>query len=186
MIGSVARRYARALFALAKEQGQLEPTAVDVAKAAAIAGDTQIRQVLRNPLLSATRRRDIVELIIREVQPSDLVDRFLRLISDKQRLEDLPGIDRDFRRMLDEELGRVQVDVRTALPPSDAQRDALVAAFSKLTGKEVIPAITVDPELIGGVVVEAEGRVYDGSVKTHFARIAKELAGNAQLGSSET
>ena len=68
MIGSVARRYARALFALAKEQDALEPTSAVLARAAAIADDPGVRQVLRNPLLSAARRTDIAELIIGEVE----------------------------------------------------------------------------------------------------------------------
>lgn len=181
MIASVSRRYARALFSLAKEQGAPEAVAAELAKAAAIAADPGVRQVLRNPLLSAGRRRDIADIILRDVDASDLLNRFLRLLADSQRLDELPGIEREFRRMLDDELGRVQVTIRTAQPLADAQRDEIVSTFANITGRQVIPTVVVDPDLLGGVLVEAGGRVYDGSVKTHFARIAKELAGAVSL-----
>lgn len=181
MTGSVSRRYARALFALAQEGAALEATAAELGRAAAIAADPEVRRVLRNPLLSAKSRADITRLIIDHIKPSDLVERFLHLLSDRQRLDELPNMDRRFQAQLDQALGRVRIDVRSARPLADAQRDSIVAAFEALSGKDVIPAETVDPELLGGVVVEAEGRVYDGSVKTHFARIAKELAGAASL-----
>jgi len=178
---AVARRYARAIFALAQEQKQLEAVAEEVGRAAAIAGDPEVRRVLRNPLLSAARRSDIAQLVIDDVKPSDLVERFLRVLGDGRRLDELPDINRHFQALLDANLGRVRVAVRSARPLDKAQQDNVVAAFATLTGKDVIPAIAVDSDLLGGIVVEAEGRVYDGSVKTHFARIAKELAGNVSL-----
>lgn len=181
MIASVSRRYARALFALAKEQGLLEPIAADLARAAAVAADPGVRQVLRNPLLSAGRRADIAGLIVGQLQPSPLLDSFLRLLADSQRLDELPGIEREYARMLDAALGRIQVTVRTAQPLDAGQQDEIVSTFARITGKQVIPTVVVDPALLGGVVVEAGGRVYDGSVKTHFARIAKELAGAVSL-----
>lgn len=181
MTGSVSRRYARALFALAQEQNALEPTAAELTRAAAIAADPDVRRLLRNPLLSAARRRDIAELVVSDIKPSELVGRFIRLLGDNQRMDELPEIQRHFQALLDRALGRVRVAVRSARPLADKQRDAIVAAFSAVTGKQVVPAVAVDAELLGGVVVEAEGRVYDGSVKTHFARIAKELAGTAAL-----
>lgn len=181
MTGSVSRRYARALFALAQERNALETTAAELARAAAIAADPDVRRVLRNPLLSSERRRDIAQLVIDDVKPSELLDHFIRLLADAQRMDELPGIDGHFQAMLDTALGRVRVAMRSARPLDAAQRDAIVAAFAALTGKQVVAAVAVDAGLLGGVVVEAEGRVYDGSVKTHFARIAKDLAGAASL-----
>jgi len=181
MTGSVSRRYARALFALAEEQKALEATSEQLARAAAVAVDPEVRRTLRNPLLTSAHRNAIAQLIIDDVKASDLVERFLRLLADRRRMDELPGIDAHFQALLDRSLGRVRVGVRSARPLDAGQRDAIVAAFATLTGKEVMPSEVVDPELLGGVVVEAEGRVYDGSVKTHFERIAKEFAGSASL-----
>lgn len=181
MNGSVSRRYARALFALAKQAGALESTAEELIRAAAITAHPDVRQVLRNPLISAEHRRAIVRLIVEEKPTSDLVDRFLKLLSDHQRLVDLPGIERHFGELLDTELGRVRVTVRSAAALAPEQHDQIVATFSRLTGKHVMPTVEIDPELLGGVVVETQGRVYDGTVKTQFTRIAKQLADAALL-----
>jgi F-type H+-transporting ATPase subunit delta len=61
------------------------------------------------------------------------------------------------------------------------QEKNLITTFSKLTGKQVIPTVVIDPDLLGGVLVEAQGKVYDGTVRAQLARLAKELTGTASL-----
>jgi F-type H+-transporting ATPase subunit delta len=176
-MSAVARRYAKALFALAKDGGALQPTADQLARAAAIAGDPTVDPVLRSPLLSAARRRDVAEMLIRELRLPDLLARFVRLLADHQRLAALPAIAEHFRDLLDHELGRVRIAIQSARALEPRQEEAVIATFAKLTGKQVIPTVAVNPDLLGGVIVEAEGKVYDGSVRTHLDRLAKELAG---------
>jgi len=181
MSGAVARRYARALFALAKEGRLLQPTADQLERVAAVANDPHLGPVLDNPLLSAQRRRDIAQTLIRELALSDLLARFLSLLADHQRLGELDSIADHFRRLLDDEMGRVRIAIRCAAPLDPRQETDLLAVFSKLTGKDIIPQVAVDPDLLGGIVVEAEGKVYDGSVRTQLHRLAKELSGAASL-----
>jgi F-type H+-transporting ATPase subunit delta len=83
--------------------------------------------------------------------------------------------------LLDEEKGRVRLSVRTAVELNDADQKQLIIAFANLTGKEVIPTVTVDPDLLGGVLVEVKGKVYDGSVRAQLDRIANQLAGETIL-----
>jgi len=179
MSNKTARRYAKALFALAKDNGALQPTAEQLARVAAVATDPTVRPVLCSPLLSPTRRRELAELLVRELGLSDLLARFIRLLADNQRLGELPGIDEHFQQLLDREMGHVRIVIRSATALGTAQHQELVATFSKITGKEVIPNSIVDPDLLGGVVVEVDGKVYDGSVRTQLQRLAKELTGTA-------
>lgn len=179
MKGSVSRRYAKALFALAKEKGVLEPTADELAKLGGVASNPALAPVLRSPLLSPSRRSALAKTLIDDLRLSDLLGRFVKLLADRQRLADLPGIADFFSKLLDEEKNRVRLDVRTAMKLTDAQQKALVDGFARLTGKEVIPSVTVDPDLLGGVVAEVRGKVYDGSVRTQLDRLANELAGKA-------
>jgi F-type H+-transporting ATPase subunit delta len=176
-VSAVARRYATALFALAKEAGALSPSAEELARAAALAGEPSVAAVLGSPLLSATQRRDFAQTLAGEVQASPLLARCIALLADHQRLDELPAIHRRFQELLDQDLGRVRVTVRSASAPSAAQQAELVGAFAAITGKHVVPTVVVDPELLGGVVVEAEGKVYDGSLRTQFDRLAKALTG---------
>ena len=177
-MSAVARRYAKALFALAKDDHTLEPTADQLARLAAVAADPAVGPVLRNPLLSPTRRGEIAATLARELALPETSTHFLRLLADHQRLGELSAIADEFQRMLDREMGRVRVTVRTALPLDTQQHADIVARFSQLTGKQVIPSVVVDAALLGGVVVEAEGKVYDGSVRTHLDRLAKALSGS--------
>ena len=181
MSGAVARRYARALFALAKESGALPEAAEQLARLAAVASDPTVAPVLRSPLLSTARRHELAQMLARELMLSDLLSRFLQLLADHQRLGELPAIADRFQQLLDTELGRVRVTLRTATPLDAKQEADIVAVFARLTGKQVMSRIVVDAELLGGVVVEVEGKVYDGSVRTQLDRLAKELSGAASL-----
>ena len=181
MSGAVSRRYARALFALAKEGKVLEQTAEQLARVAAVAADPAVAPLLRSPLLSVARRSELAHTLARELGLADLMPRFLRLLADQQRLGELPMIADGFQRLLDAERHRVRVTIRTALTLDARQQADIVAAFADVTGKEVLPHVVVEPDLLGGVVVEVEGKVYDGSVRTHLARLAKDLSGAHSL-----
>ncbi|HXQ21698.1 MAG TPA: ATP synthase F1 subunit delta [Candidatus Acidoferrales bacterium] len=178
-MSAVAGRYAKALFALAKESGALQPTADQLGRAAAVASDPTVEPVLRSPLLSAARRRDLAEMLVRELKLPDLLARFVRLLADHQRLAALPAIAERFQNLLDRDLGRVRITIRSARALDAKQEQDIVATFATLTGKQVIPMVAINSDLLGGVVVEAEGKVYDGSVRTHLDRLAKELIGTA-------
>jgi F-type H+-transporting ATPase subunit delta len=177
MTGAVGRRYARALFSLAKETAVLQPTADELARVADVAEDPAVGSVLRSPLLAPQRRTDLVDLLTRELRLSDLLARFLKLLAAHHRLAQLPAIQDHFQRLLDAELGRVRVRIRSAGPLDAAQQQALVDTFATITGKQVLATIAIDADLLGGVVVEVEGRVYDGSVRAQLERLAKEIAG---------
>lgn len=181
MTGAVARRYAKAVFALAKDAGTLQPTADQLARLAAIASDPTVGPVLRSPLLSAARRHDLAQTLSRELTLSELLAHFIQLLADHQRLAELPAIADRYQQLLDTELGRVRITIRSASPLDAKQETDIVAVFARRTGKQVISNLVVDTALLGGVIVEVEGTVYDGSVRTQLDRLAKELSGAASL-----
>ena len=181
MSGAVARRYAKALFALAKDSATLQPTADELARLAAVAADPTVGPVLRSPLLSVARRQALAQMLARELSLSELLSHFLQLLADHQRLGELPAIADRYQQLLDTELGRVRLTIRSARPLDAKQEADIVAAFAKLAGKQIISRVVVDTNLLGGVVVEIQGKVYDGSVRTQLDRLAKELSGAASL-----
>ena len=119
MKGSVSRRYAKALFALAKEKGVLEPTADELARLGSTASNPDLAPVLRSPLLSPSRRSALAKTLIDDLRLSDLLGRFVQLLADRQRLADLPGIADFFLKFLDEEKNRVRLDVEFLRPISE-------------------------------------------------------------------
>lgn len=180
-MSTVSRRYAKALFALAKDAAAVSPTAEELTRLAALAAEPTVSTVLGSPLLSPAHRLEFARTLAREITASPLLTRFICLLADHQRLAELPAIHRYFQQLLDLELGRLRVTIRSSSLLSAQQQTELVATFVSITGKQVLPTLVVDPDLLGGVVVEAAGKVYDGSVRTQLTRLAKELTGTASL-----
>lgn len=181
IVGSVARRYARAILALADEQGSLEQTAAELQLLRAVAEDGDVAQALANPLLSASARRQLAQTIADTLKLSATGRNFVCLLADHRRLDQLVGIAHEFERLLDARLGRVRATVTSAVPLTDAQRQAIIAAFERALGRTVLAETRVDPGLLGGVVVDVEGTVYDGSVRTQLQTLATRIAGGRSL-----
>jgi len=173
----VSRRYAKALFALACDERALEETAGQLERLAVLVRDPTIGPVLSSPLLSPSQRHALTQLLAQELALTDLLARFLGVLSDQQRLGELAAIADHYQHLYDQALGRVRIAIRTTCPLEATQQEQIVGTFARLTGKQVVPTVAVDPELLGGVLVEIEGKVYDGSVRTQLQRLAKELAG---------
>lgn len=178
-MSAVARRYAKALFALAREEASLPATAEQLERLAAIGRDPALREVLSSPLLSVRQRKELAEMLVRESSLTDLLGRFVRFLADQQRLGELASIQDHFEGLLDSELGRVRIAIRAATELSAEQQQAILQRFAELTGKQVLAQVEVDPTLLGGVVVEVAGKVYDGSVRSGLQRLAAQLGGTA-------
>jgi F-type H+-transporting ATPase subunit delta len=104
------------------------------------------------------------------------VGNLIVLLAERDRLRILPDIARWYETLLDQELGRVRATLRAAAPLGTAERTELIDLARRLTGgREVIATTEVDPDLLGGVVLDIEGTVYDGSLKAQLARVSKEM-----------
>jgi F-type H+-transporting ATPase subunit delta len=175
--GSIARRYAKAIAALATEEGTLDATGNELHTLARLAGDREMAAILANPLLSSESRRAIGRSIAEQLRLGPTTRDFLLLLADHQRLDQLVGIDDQYRRLVDKALGRVRARIRSAADLTADQQRALMQTLEKLTGKTVLAEYAVEADLLGGVLVEVEGKVYDGSVRTQLRRLATTIAG---------
>jgi F-type H+-transporting ATPase subunit delta len=178
MIGSIARRYAKALFLLAGEESSLEQTGVELQQLADVASDPEMAAMLGNPLLSGQTRRTVAQTLADRLALRPTTRNFLCLLADHQRLRHIAGIAECYRRLLDAARGRVRAKVSSAVALNEEQEHNLVAAFERLTGKTVLATKQLDPELLGGVLVEIAGKVYDGSLKTQLQHLAASMAGS--------
>jgi F-type H+-transporting ATPase subunit delta len=178
-MSAVGRRYAKALFSLAKDADALEPTAEQLDRLVAVVQDAAVGAVVASPLLTTAKRTAMVQMFARELGLSDLLSRFVGLLGDHQRLRELPSICSSYHRLLDATLNRARATIRSATALEPQQQTELIATFSRLTAKQVLAQVNVDPELLGGIVVEVEGKVYDGSVRNQLDRLAAQLAGSA-------
>jgi F-type H+-transporting ATPase subunit delta len=164
------------LLDLARQQGVHEIIGIELAQVVEVLADPALAKVLALPNLPITTRRDIVEQLVRTISPQPVLSNFLRVLAGNDRLDAVADIESAYQRLLERVMGRVRAKVRSAAPLSEEELNALVAVFSRLTRMTVIPTIELDPELLGGVVVEIEGQVYDASLRTQLQRLGKTLA----------
>ncbi len=171
-----ARRYAKALLDLARAQGMQETVGVELARVAEVLADPSLAKMLAVPNLPLKTRKDIAEQLGATLSLQPLMSNFLRVLAENGRLSIVTHIESAYQRLLERALGRVRAKVHAAAPLSEEELNVLVDAFSRLTNLAVLPTIELDPELLGGVMVEIEGRVYDASLKTQLQRLGETLA----------
>lgn len=170
---TVARRYARALFGLAEQEGTTDAVATGLARAAELLQDATLASVLTGPLAPERKRGLLSE--IAAGAPAALRD-FLLLLADRDRLRHLGGIRAVFDALVDRRRGRTHATVRTAAPISEEVLAEIARVFGAAIGKEVMANVTVELDLIAGIVVEVEGRVYDGSLRTQLGKLHRQMA----------
>jgi len=175
--GGLGRRYAKALIGLARQEGALATAGEDLLRAAATFTEPDLRSLVLNPGIGAAARRGIVGQIVERLALSPIVGNLIRLLADRDRIDVLPDVGRAYQTLVDRELRRARVSVRSAAALTPAQLAELETLARRLTAAEhVIVSAGVDPDLIGGVTLAAGGTVYDGSVKTQLARLADQMA----------
>ncbi|HET6582414.1 MAG TPA: ATP synthase F1 subunit delta [Nannocystaceae bacterium] len=178
--GALARRYARALLALAPSPAARDKFAKDLVALAEIAksqDDAQmpVLTVLASRRFPQAERKKLLGALARRIDADPMVVKFLEYVLERDRLEGLPDIARAYVRMADEAGGRVQAAIVSAAPLSPDAVSGIKHALERATGKQVVMATSVDPELIGGVVAKVGSYVLDGSLKTALARMRTEL-----------
>jgi F-type H+-transporting ATPase subunit delta len=174
--GSVARRYARALFGIGVDAGKFEALGREIDDfTALLEGSDELRHALENPVFAPAEKRKVLENLLPRVAPTPEVQRFVLLLLERRRIVLLPAIARAYRDMTDAHLGRVRAKVTSAEPLAGPALDRVRHALEQRTGKQVIVETAVDPELIGGVVARVGDLVLDGSVRTQLEDLRSKL-----------
>jgi F-type H+-transporting ATPase subunit delta len=176
IMGSIARRYAKALFSLAVETGRVEAWANSLLSLqAAVDGSPDLRDVLSNPVYSKDQRRAIVEKLASALSLDAEPRSLLLLLGDRNRLSYLSAIVDTFRGFADEHLGQLRARVTSAVKLEDGAAQAIADKLSQATKATVLLERVVDPAILGGVVAEVGNLVYDGSVRTQLEDLRQQL-----------
>jgi F-type H+-transporting ATPase subunit delta len=174
--GSLARRYTKALFQLAREAGQEEAIGQQIDEFFTAYGSSDLRMVLTNPAFDVATRKRVLIQVANTQQLSVLTIHFLSLLLERDRLSHLPGIASCYRRLLNEAKGRVEAKVVSASALEPALVERVREQLRGLSGKDVVLQQEVDPSLLGGMTVELAGKVYDGSIRTQFEKMKQRIA----------
>ena len=174
--GSLSRRYTKALFQLAREAGQEEKIGQEVEQFFAAYNGSELQQVLTNPAFSVEVRKKVLTRIAQSQQLSPPTTRFLSLLLDRDRLAHLAGIVSCYRRLLNETKGRIEAKVVSASALEPASVEQLRERLRGMSGKEILLQEEVDPGLLGGLLIELAGTVYDGSIRTQLEKMKQRIA----------
>lgn len=166
-ISDVAGRYAGSLFELAREQDAIAQVESDlVAFQAMIDESGDLKRLIESPVFSADDQFKAMSAIVEKAGLSGLVGNFLKVVARNRRLFAVPGMIKAFRAISAEHRGEVVADVEAAHALSAEQEAELKAALAEVAGKSVTVNVSVDPSLLGGLIVKMGSRQIDTSLKT--------------------
>jgi F-type H+-transporting ATPase subunit delta len=167
LISGVAERYAGSLFELALESKSVENVEKDLARVEELlAGSPDLQRLIGSPVFSADDQYRAIGAVADKAGITGLVGNFLRVVAKNRRLFAVPGMIRAFRRIAAEQRGEVSAEVTSAHALTAAQQNELKATLREVAGKDVAIALTVDPSLLGGLIVKMGSRQIDTSLKT--------------------
>lgn len=173
-ITTLARPYAKAAFEFAGSAAALDAWSGMLALTAAIATDPAFVERMRDPALTRERKADDL-LMVCEGRVDEEFGNFIRTLADNDRLLLIPDIAELFEQYKAEHDRSITVEVESAFELSDDQQRTLATALTKRLDRTVTPHVTINPSLIGGVLIRAGDLVIDGSVRGKLAKLAEAL-----------
>jgi F-type H+-transporting ATPase subunit delta len=177
IVGSIARRYAKALLSLGledKSQDLMARQLDDLGRT--LKGSEELREALGNPIFPLSERKATMEALCARFALTKTMRNFVLLLLERGRVLALPDIAREFGAMVDAHAGRVRARVTSATPLTPDLEGRLRVALEQRHGKKVLLEKEVDAGLIGGMVTEIGDVTYDGSIKYQLEALRATLA----------
>ena len=172
------RMYARALFEAAREAGRVERVSADLAALAhALDEVPALAAFLRNPQIDPAGKAEVLAQLTEGAD--ELVRNFARLAAEKGRSGELAEMSAELEALVAASQNRLSVELTTAHELSDAEARSIVETIEKASGRTVDATRAVDPDLIGGIVLQVGSHRADGSVRGRLERLRHELATTA-------
>ena len=174
-MAAAQRIYARALFEAAESAGHIDAVDRDLAAfVEALAETPALQGFLANPQLQPGAKGEVLAQLTQGAD--ELVANTLRLLAEKGRSGEIAQVYEEFRAIVDRARGRVGVELTTAHELSDDEARTIVDKIEKASGRTVEATRTVDPDLIGGMILQAGSLRVDASVRGRLERLHRELA----------
>jgi F-type H+-transporting ATPase subunit delta len=177
-VAGLAGRYATALFELAVESNAIDAVASDMTRLRSlIEGSADMVRFVRSPVFTREEQGRAIDAIVSRLNVNPLTKNFVGLLAQKRRLFALQGIVAAFETLVAARKGEISVSVVSAKALKSGQRDALVAAVKAAVKREVRISESVDPSLLGGLVVKIGSRQIDSSLKSKLVRLERAMKG---------
>lgn len=172
---TIARNYAETLFALAHKAGDLPGWGRMINEVgSAVDTDRTLRLFLESPKIPAEKKKALFTRSYEDRAPRLFV-RFLHALVTNGRQNLIPAVAQEYLALVDEAEGRMHASVTMAQEPDEATRASVAQQLSRAFGKEVVPHYSVNPAILGGLVVRAGDTVLDGSVRRRLASLRSRM-----------
>jgi F-type H+-transporting ATPase subunit delta len=173
---AIARRYAKALILIGKQDGHTENYRQELGSVAALmTREKLLADLLSNPLYNMAERRKVLEKAIARMELSRVMTSFLQLLFEKGRIGFIVSIHDFYQKMADELKGVARATLVSATELTAESIEKIRSALSKKTGKEIVLEVQHDSGLIGGIVTRIGDLVLDGSIKTQLLNMRESL-----------
>jgi F-type H+-transporting ATPase subunit delta len=171
----IAKRYARAVFASAKQADNVRDTELNLKLVCdALKSNEEFYKTFLSPKISRDKKRTLLEKIFSS-NVDALVMRLLKLLVNKRREDGIDTIFEELVKLRENDENIQKVSIKSAIELSQNELDELVEKLEQKTGKRIVYESSIDPELIGGVLVQYGDTIYDGSVKGALRRLREKL-----------
>tara|TARA_Y100000991_G_scaffold107110_1_gene80832 strand:- start:335 stop:889 length:555 start_codon:yes stop_codon:yes gene_type:complete len=175
---SLAGRYAVALFELASEDGVVSPVESDLdTLAAALDQSPDLAGLTTNPQLGRKAKMAAIEEVAKLLEVSPLTRRFLGVLAENRRLAELPRMIQTFRQIAAAQRGEVSAEVISAHPLGEDQIASLKQKLTAREGRTVKLTHSVDPDMLGGLIVTIGSKRIDGSIRTRLNALTQAMKG---------
>ncbi len=177
-VSGLTGRYATALFELALESKSLDAVAADLARVKALlVGSADLARLVRSPVFSREEQSSAMAAVLARLNVSQTTKNFIGLLAQKRRLFALAGIIKDFDTLLANHRGEMSAEVTSAQTLKPAQVAALAGTLKDALKRDIRITQTVDPTLLGGLVVKVGSRQIDSSLKSKLVRLERAMKG---------
>ena len=175
---SLSGRYATALFDLAREEKAIDAVSESLKTLkAALAESAELRQLTNSPLVSRDQATKAVAAIASTLSLDPLTSKFLGVLAQNRRLGQLGAVIRSYGQLAARHRGETTAEVTSARPLTAAQVEALQAKLKTQLGRDVAVDLTVDPSILGGLIVKIGSRQIDSSIRSKLNTLAIAMKG---------
>ena len=174
----VARRYAKALFALGRKSGMdaLDACSRDLVTLTAFADTShELAALFRNPVFSSDEKRRVLTVIANKGGIGQMVRDFCFLLADKGRLAELSAITGEFNTLVDKEKGILRGTLTTAVPLDADKRDMVKKQLEKKVGRTLELTFTVNPDILGGMLLNVGDKLLDASLRAQLSLLTDAI-----------
>lgn len=176
LISGVAARYASSLFELALEASAVDAVSADLDRFQKMIDDSaDLKRLVVSPVFSSEDQLNAVAALATKAGLGELVANFLKVVAGNRRLFAISGMIAAFREIAARHRGEITADVRSAHALDEAQVNELKEALKGVTGKNVAVSVTVDPAILGGLIVKVGSRQIDTSLRTKLSTLKLAL-----------